>query len=122
MVRGLRPGEGLDDPADAWDAPILMTVASSGEGVDGLADELDRHHEHLDASGGLAARRRSAALEHTRMVLERAMSRRAAAAWAEAIEADRDLLAGGASPYEVARHIAGRISPPTDSIPANGRA
>src|SRR2546427_9759921 len=43
------PGEG--------EAPVLATVASKGEGVDGLAAALDRQYAYLEASGPLARRR-----------------------------------------------------------------
>lgn len=104
-----------------WDPPILKTVASEGEGVGPLADALARHHAHLESSGGLAARRHAAALEHTRLVLERTATRWAAAAWSRALEEDADPLAGGVSPYEVARRIASGMRPPPsqDGAPAN---
>ena len=108
IVTHLRdPGEdGRDGSDGGWDPPILTTVASNGEGVDELAEALDRHHRHLVDSGALEARRHAAALEHTRMVLERTASRWAARAWARALAAEADPLAGGESPYAVARRIA----------------
>lgn len=121
LVHGLRSGAAARDGTEAWVPPILMTVASSGEGVEELADELERHHHHMERDGRLARRRRAAALEHTRMVLERAVSRRAASAWSEALEAEPDPLAGGRSPYEVARRIAGRIAAQAAELPANER-
>ena len=39
------------DRDEPWDPPILMTVASRGEGVESLADGLDRHHDHLIEAG-----------------------------------------------------------------------
>lgn len=102
--------EGSEDEA-TWDPPILMTVASSGEGIDELVEQLDRHHASLEAGGDLARRRRAATLEHTRMVLERAVGRRVAEAWAQEIEARGDPLSGGESPYEVARRMAERLCP-----------
>jgi len=112
MVGRLRADPETDAPEPRWDPPILMTTASSGEGIGDLAEALDRHHAHLASTGGLAARRRSAALEHTRLVLERAMSRRAARAWREALAAEPDFLEGGASPYAIARRIVAGICRP----------
>lgn len=109
-------GEGADGPDGGWDPPTLMTVASEGEGIEALTEALDRHHALLVDSGELEARRRAAALDHTRMVLERTATRWAADAWARALEEDADPLAGGASPYEVARRIASGMGP----IPADG--
>jgi len=112
VVNHLRGEPDETASAVAWDPPILMTIASSGEGIDELVSELDRHHAHLESDGGLVERRRAAALEHTRMVLERAVSRRVAEAWKETIASEPDLLAGGESPYAIARRIAARICPP----------
>jgi LAO/AO transport system kinase len=41
----------------AWRPPVLKTVASTGEGIDELLDEIDRHAEWLEESGELARRR-----------------------------------------------------------------
>jgi LAO/AO transport system kinase len=40
-----------------WKAPIVLTVATTGEGVDEVVAEIDRHREHLDTSGELERRR-----------------------------------------------------------------
>ncbi len=49
---------------DAWQPPIVQTVASTGQGVDELVDALDRHQDWLTASGQLGRRRaRRAAAE-----------------------------------------------------------
>src|SRR3989442_527328 len=46
-----------------WEAPVLTTVASKGEGIPGLIAALDQHHEYLERTGKLGERRtrRSAA-------------------------------------------------------------
>lgn len=36
--------------AKAWDPPIVTTVAADGQGVDELADAIDRHRRHLTLS------------------------------------------------------------------------
>jgi LAO/AO transport system kinase len=36
-----------------WQPPIVDTVASEGQGMDRLAQELERHHAHLAAAGRL---------------------------------------------------------------------
>jgi LAO/AO transport system kinase len=40
-----------------WRPPIVTTVGTTGEGVDGLVAELDKHQAWLDASGERARRR-----------------------------------------------------------------
>ncbi len=44
-------------PEGAWRPPIVKTVASRGEGVDEVVEEIDRHHAWLTESGQLAERR-----------------------------------------------------------------
>ena len=44
-------------PEGAWRPPVLMTVASTGEGIDDLLGELDRHAAWSEESGELARRR-----------------------------------------------------------------
>ena len=57
----------LADRAEgAWVPPVVMTVATTGEGVDEVVEEIGRHHEHLEASGGLRRRR----LARTRREIE----------------------------------------------------
>jgi LAO/AO transport system kinase len=42
---------------DAWKPPIVLTVATRGEGVDEVAEQVAAHRAHLDESGELARRR-----------------------------------------------------------------
>lgn len=42
-------------PQGAWETPILRMVATTGEGIEELADACDRHHAYLVESGELAA-------------------------------------------------------------------
>jgi LAO/AO transport system kinase len=41
----------------AWKPEILKTIASKGEGIDDVADAIDRHRAHLESSGELEQRR-----------------------------------------------------------------
>lgn len=108
--RGPAAAPGKD--GDQWEPPVLLTVASDGEGVDELRHALERHHEWLSSSGTLAARRRSRLGERTRAVVERAMRD-----WlwhdARADEAIEERLAavaeGEISPYRLARDIVAHI-------------
>src|SRR6266853_6963952 len=43
---------------DEWEAPVLTTVASKGEGIAELVAALDQHHEHLERTGKLVERRK----------------------------------------------------------------
>lgn len=56
--RDLRGMLALAERVDgAWRPEILSTVAAKGEGLDGVVEAIQRHHDHLKASGELADRR-----------------------------------------------------------------
>lgn len=112
--RGIRAHHGvrLDTPAvpadsngEAWEPPVLLATASSGEGVPAIVDALDRHAGVIARSGELEARRRRRLVQRTREVVARAVDR-----WvwrdtdvASLIEARlADMIAGRRSPYDVA--------------------
>ncbi|MPZ61643.1 MAG: methylmalonyl Co-A mutase-associated GTPase MeaB [Propionibacteriales bacterium] len=64
VVRDLRNMLALADrPEGAWRPPIIETVATSGEGLDKVAAEIDRHRDWMTGSGELDARRRRRARE-----------------------------------------------------------
>jgi LAO/AO transport system kinase len=46
-----------DRPDGAWKPPILLTTATSGDGVDEVVEAIGQHHAHLEASGELRRRR-----------------------------------------------------------------
>jgi LAO/AO transport system kinase len=121
MGRGSRPGAGhhgavgapsraIDAPLDdaRWRPPVLLTVASTGDGTEGLLDAFDRHWQWLATSGTLQQRRRDRVARRTHDVVDRAMRRWL---WRES-DADRviavhldDLAAGRTAPYDVAAEI-----------------
>ena len=118
---GKRPGGGsaqslvsadAPDRISAWVPPVLLAVASKGDGVPELITALDRHFEWLEASGTLEERRRRRLLDRTREVVDRATRR-----WVwEETRADRHIaarldaiVAGEASPYEVAAEVVGGL-------------
>lgn len=43
-------------PPDGWDVPVLMTVATSGQGIAEVVTAIDAHRDHLAASGKGAQR------------------------------------------------------------------
>ncbi len=96
------------DDVQRWDPPVLLTVASNGEGVDAVIAALERHRAYLESSGRLAQRRRERLAERTRAVVNRTLQ-----SWiwetspAEAIlaEALDGMTAGKQSPYDVAAQI-----------------
>ena len=48
----------LRAPADDWRPPVLLTTASTGEGVHEVVEQFEEHLEHLKRGGGLDRRRR----------------------------------------------------------------
>src|SRR5213594_4116498 len=99
-------------PSNDWDAPVLTTVASKGEGVAGLVTALDQHHEFLERTGKLHERRKRRLAARTRAVVNRAIRQ-----WvwdetkAEELVARRldDVSAGICSPYDVAAEVLDQV-------------
>ena len=88
----------------AWLPPVLKAVATRDEGIDRLLAEVERHREHLVASGELAARRRS----HLRLRVETLLKERVVAAADQVLGLEREIERGFASrldPYQVADRL-----------------
>lgn len=103
-----RPDARAAKETAGWEAPVLLTVANRGEGIDTLVAALDRHHEYLATSGQLTERRKRQLGARTRAVVNRAIRQ-----WvweegqAEELLARRldEVAAGTRSPYDVAAEI-----------------
>jgi len=114
--RAAKGGEGRRGEAaaigESWDAPVITTVASKGEGIGGLVDALDKHHAYLASSGKLEERRKHRLAARTRAVVNRTIRQ-----WvwdetqAEDLLARRldDVAAGTRSPYEVAAEVLAKL-------------
>ncbi|MEO6509774.1 MAG: methylmalonyl Co-A mutase-associated GTPase MeaB [Nocardioides sp.] len=94
----------------AWRPPVVKTVASTGEGIDDLLAEVDRHAAWLAESGELARRRTSRARSEVEAIALATMRGR----WAAAGGADLDRLAarvaeGAADAYSAADELLGSI-------------
>ena len=97
---------------DEWEAPVLTTVASTGEGIGALVAALDGHHEFLERTGKLEERRKRRLEARTRAVVNRAIRQ-----WvweetqAEEMLTQRldDVTAGNRSPYEVAAEVLDKV-------------
>jgi LAO/AO transport system kinase len=105
-----------------WRPPVLKAVALRDEGVDRLLAEVERHREHLLASGELAARRRS----HLRLRVETLLEQRVVAAADQVLGLDREVESGfaaGLDPYRVAdRLFAGVVEAAREAREAGGGA
>ena len=91
-----------------WTPPVLGTVAVKGEGTPELLDALDRHFDFMSSSGILVERRRQRLYQRTREVVDRAARQWI---WSETA-ADQmigerldEVVAGEASPYEIATQV-----------------
>ena len=91
----------------SWRPPIVDTIASTGEGLAALWDEIARHRAHLRASGKLEQRRAERLGHELRRVL---LARSAAridelAAGEEFAGAVKALAAGELDPYQAADRL-----------------
>ena len=100
-----------DDASDDWTPPVLATIADKGEGIDALADALDRHFDYLSRTGTLDVRRRERLRERVVEAVERRLRQRLwgnpdIAAWVDAqLPA---LEAGSLTPFGVADTLLAR--------------
>jgi LAO/AO transport system kinase len=93
---------------EAWTPPVLQTSAANSEGIAELVAALESHRAWLEATGELEALRRARLAQHTREVVERALS---TFVW-EKHEGERvlqagldDVVSGRMSPYRLASDI-----------------
>jgi LAO/AO transport system kinase len=99
-------------PSNEWEAPVLTTVASKGEGISELVAALDNHHAFLERTGKLVERRKHRLAARTRAVLNRAIRQWV---WHETEAEDLltkrldDVAAGTRSPYDVAAEVLDRV-------------
>jgi LAO/AO transport system kinase len=97
--------------ADDWTPPVLGTSAVKGEGLDELAEALDRHFGYLERTGKLRERRRTRLRERVVDVVERLLRRRlwASPSTTEWLDSKLGEMASGAlTPYEVAAALLAR--------------
>jgi len=57
-VQAIRAALHMRAKTSVWDVPVVRTIASQGDGVTMLVDQLERHLAWLSASGALEERRR----------------------------------------------------------------
>ncbi len=93
-----------------WRPPVVKTSAATGDGVDELWSAIERHHEHLSATGGLERNRTARLLVEVETLASQRIRERAH----EAIAADEDLagrIAGREmDPYRAASMLLDRIT------------
>jgi LAO/AO transport system kinase len=110
LLRQVREAARSDD-AESWTPPVLSTVAAKEQGIDELAEALDRHFRYLERSGTLRTRRRARLRERVVEVVESKTRQRlwgdeATNAWLE--ERLPALEAGQATPFGIADALLSR--------------
>lgn len=104
-----------------WIPPVLKTVASREEGIDEVLAAVERHREHLDATGELERRRRA----HLRLRVETILKERIVAAADRVLGVEREVERGfeqRTDPYRVADRLFSGVlhSEEAESGPAGG--
>lgn len=100
-------------PAGSWRPPIVMTVASKGEGAEELVAEIERHGEWLRESGELARRRTARARREIEAIALAALRER----WGDVGgrgELDRlaeQVVSGDVDPYAAADDLLLSLGP-----------
>lgn len=107
VVRDLRSVLSLGATPGSWRAPIVSTVAQTGEGIDDVVTAIDRHREMLDVTGQLTSRREKRARDEIEAVALTALRERFADLHGHA---DLDALAtevvrGSLDPYAAADQL-----------------
>jgi LAO/AO transport system kinase len=96
---------------DGWTPPVLKSVAISGEGIEALAEALDRHFQYLESGGELRQRRRRRLRQQIVDVAEHRLRRRL---WTDAsVREFIDTMlprieAGEVSPFGIADELLAR--------------
>lgn len=97
-----------------WRAPIVLTTASTGEGIDDLWQALDDHHAYLERSGELAARRRRRLLDELAEIVVRRLERnvRSLAGGERWEQVSEDLVERRTDPYSAAERLIEELAIP----------
>ena len=96
----------------SWRAPIVSTVATTGDGIDDVVAAIEAHHAWLVDNGELAARRTRRAVGEIEAIAVQALrSRLADVHGEEALEAlGKQVVAGELDPYSAADALIATIA------------
>jgi LAO/AO transport system kinase len=97
----------LRTTASDWTPPVLLTVASRGEGLPELVDRFEEHFEFLEEQGGLKRRRRLRLEQRLRELVDGHLwnafrARVPKARWTESVDALEDQRM---TPHQAAREL-----------------
>ena len=96
----------------AWSPPVVLTVASRGDGVEGLAEAIDAHREWAESHGAWTARRRRrAAAEIEAIAVAALRARLGDIGGTAALDALADeVVAGASDPYAAADLLVAEVT------------
>jgi LAO/AO transport system kinase len=103
-VHDLEAMLGLAETQSAWRPPIVKTVATRNEGIDGVLTEIEHHRRHLVDSGELAERRRQLLRLRVEAILKERVLAEADASLGLEAQVERG-LADHDDPYRVADRL-----------------
>lgn len=98
---GMRAGD------SEWTPPIVLTVATTGEGAPELVDEIVRHHGHLVSSGDLKRRRVGRARREIEALALASVQRRFGELAAGVQDLAVQVEAGSLDPFAAANRLIG---------------
>lgn len=107
VVRDLRSVLSLGDTDGQWRAPIVKTVAQTGQGIDDLLAAVASHRERLVSTGELAQRRARRARDEIEAIAVTALRERFGDlhGHADLDNLASQVVAGGLDPYTAADRI-----------------
>jgi LAO/AO transport system kinase len=92
-------------PDEEWTPPIVLTVATKGEGVGEVVDEIANHFAYLTDSGDLARRRVGRARREIEALALASVQRRLGEYTAGAAELAAEVAAGSLDPFAAASRL-----------------
>jgi LAO/AO transport system kinase len=102
--RELRGMLALREEGD-WKPPIVLTVATAGDGIDEVVQDIARHREYLESSGGLLRRRRARAHREIEAIALGEMRKRFGAVGTAAEGLAARVADGSLDPYAAAESL-----------------
>lgn len=98
----------LKSDSDGWAPPVVLTTATTGEGIAELAEAIESHREHLASRGSFEERRRAHFVSQVRAIVVGALERDLLVKLGGELALDAmvgDATGGLRSPYRVAKEV-----------------
>jgi LAO/AO transport system kinase len=98
----------LKRDSGGWVPPVVLTTATTGEGIPELAEAIESHREHLTARGSFEERRRAHFLSQVRAIVVSALERRLLVKLGGESKLNAmvgDVTKGLKSPYRIAEEV-----------------